>query len=182
MDFGLAKMVEEVRRQATVIGGTPYYMAPEQAVGDAVDARADIYALGVTFFELLTGGVPFREGDVTYHHRHTPPPDPRTRAENIPEGFEELVLEMMAKTPAKRCASAAVVAARLAPFTAPGQPRRARASWRSSAPAALGGAGDEQQRPLISRRRIPPTSFPTVKPPAALTARVPDAEEDASSV
>ena len=118
MDFGLAKMVEEVRRQATVIGGTPYYMAPEQALGDAVDARADIYALGVTFFELLTGGVPFREGDVTYHHRHTPPPDPRTRAENIPEGFAELVLEMMAKTPAKRCASAAAVAARLAPFTA----------------------------------------------------------------
>ena len=118
MDFGLAKMVEEVRRQATVIGGTPYYMAPEQAAGDAVDARADLYALGVTFFELLTGGVPFREGDVTYRHRHTPPPDPRTRAEDIPEGFAELVLEMMAKTPAKRCASAAAVAARLAPFTA----------------------------------------------------------------
>ena len=73
-----------------MIGGTPYYMAPEQAVGDAVDARADLYALGVTFFELLTGGVPFREGDVIYHHRHTPPPDPRQRAEDIPDGFAEL--------------------------------------------------------------------------------------------
>jgi len=118
MDFGLAKMVEEVRRSATLIGGTPYYMAPEQALGEAVDARADIYALGVTFFELLTGGVPFREGDVTYHHRHTPAPDPRTRAENIPDGFAELILEMMTKNVAKRCASAAIVAARLAPFTA----------------------------------------------------------------
>ena len=118
MDFGLAKMVEEVRRSATLIGGTPYYMAPEQALGESVDARADIYALGVTFFELVTGGVPFREGDVTYHHRHSAPPDPRTRTENLPDGFAELILEMMIKDPAKRCASAAVVAARLAPFTA----------------------------------------------------------------
>jgi len=118
MDFGLAKMVEEVRRSATLIGGTPYYMAPEQALGEAVDARADIYALGVTFFELVTGAVPFRDGDVTYHHRHTRPPDPRTRAEGVPDGFAELILEMMAKDPAQRCASAALVAARLAPFTA----------------------------------------------------------------
>ena len=55
MDFGLAKMTEEVRSAATVIGGTPYYMAPEQAVGEDVDHRADLYALGVTLFELVTG-------------------------------------------------------------------------------------------------------------------------------
>ena len=59
MDFGLAKMVEEVRRAATMIGGTPYYMAPEQARGENVDHRADLYALGVTFFDLLTNGFPF---------------------------------------------------------------------------------------------------------------------------
>src|SRR6185295_8453927 len=64
MDFGLAKMVEEVRRSTTVVGGTPYYMAPEQSAGEQVDHRADLYALGVTFFELLTGGVPFKDGDV----------------------------------------------------------------------------------------------------------------------
>ena len=77
MDFGLAKMVQEVRRGSTVIGGTPYYMAPEQSIGDAVDHRADLYSLGITLFELATGCVPFTEGDVAYHHRHTPPPDPR---------------------------------------------------------------------------------------------------------
>jgi len=118
MDFGLAKMVEEVRRSATLIGGTPYYMAPEQALGEAVDARADIYALGVTFYELVTGNVPFKDGDVTYHHRHTRPPDPRTRADGLPDGFAALILEMMAKDPAQRCPSAAAVAARLSPFTA----------------------------------------------------------------
>jgi tRNA A-37 threonylcarbamoyl transferase component Bud32 len=109
MDFGLAKMVEEVRRASTVIGGTPYYMAPEQAVGGAVDARADLYALGVTFFELLTGKVPFAEGDVTYHHRHSPVPDPRERAEDVPDGFAELILQLMAKQPEDRTGSAGEV-------------------------------------------------------------------------
>jgi serine/threonine protein kinase len=110
-------MLEEVRRSATVIGGTPYYMAPEQAAGENVDARADLYALGVTFFELATGAVPFREGDVVYHHRHTPPPDPRRRAEGIPDGFAELILALLVKDPAQRVASARAVAEKLAPFT-----------------------------------------------------------------
>jgi serine/threonine-protein kinase len=78
-----------------------------------VDHRADIYALGVTFFEMLTGKVPFPEGDVAYHHRHTPPPDPRSRSENIPEAFAELVLHMLAKQPDERCPSAQVVGERL---------------------------------------------------------------------
>ena len=113
MDFGLAKMVEEVRRSTTVIGGTPYYMAPEQAAGDQVDGRADIYALGITFFEMLTGHVPFREGDVQFHHRHTPPPDPREGVADIPPAMAELVLHMMAKKPEDRCASASAVLSRL---------------------------------------------------------------------
>jgi serine/threonine-protein kinase len=114
MDFGLAKMVEEVRRATTVIGGTPYYMAPEQGAGDAVDHRADLYALGVTFFELLTGSVPFREGDVTFHHRHTPPPDPRTLVPDLPAPMAELVLHLMAKKPEDRVPSSAAVRQRLA--------------------------------------------------------------------
>jgi tetratricopeptide (TPR) repeat protein len=106
MDFGLAKMVEEVRRGSTVIGGTPYYMAPEQSLGDAVDHRADLYALGVTFFELITGAVPFLSGDVAYHHRHTPPPDPREKVPETPAAFAELILKLMAKKPEDRVASA----------------------------------------------------------------------------
>ncbi|HTO07638.1 MAG TPA: protein kinase, partial [Myxococcota bacterium] len=107
MDFGLAKVVEEARKGATVIGGTPFYMAPEQAAGEAVDHRADLYALGVTLFELLTKSVPFRAGDVTFHHRNTAAPDPRERVAEIPAAMAELVLRLMAKRPADRPQSAA---------------------------------------------------------------------------
>ncbi len=113
MDFGLAKSLAEVRRAGTVIGGTPYYMAPEQAVGDRVDHRADLYALGATLFELATGGVPFSEGDLAYHHRHTPPPDPRERVPDLPEGLARLILQLLAKARDARPESAAEVAARL---------------------------------------------------------------------
>jgi tetratricopeptide (TPR) repeat protein len=113
MDFGLAKMTAEMRRSTTVIGGTPYYMAPEQSAGEHVDPRADLYALGVTFFELLTGTLPFKEGDVAFHHRHTRPPDPRTRVESIPEALAQLVLQLMEKHPEDRPRSAAVVCERL---------------------------------------------------------------------
>ncbi len=114
MDFGLAKMLEEVRKAATVIGGTPYYMAPEQAMGENVDHRADLYAFGVTLFELLAGTVPFREGDVTFHHRRSAPPDPRSLAPDLPDAMAELVLHLLEKDPAARPASAAEVGARLA--------------------------------------------------------------------
>ncbi|MGI9591124.1 MAG: protein kinase domain-containing protein, partial [Myxococcota bacterium] len=113
MDFGLAKMVEEVRRASTVIGGTPYYMAPEQSLGENVDARSDLYALGVTLFELLTGKVPFADGDVAYHHRHTAPPDSRDSVAGIPEELAELVLDLMAKEPSDRPQNAGLVSERL---------------------------------------------------------------------
>ena len=119
MDFGLAKMMEEVRRGTTVIGGTPYYMAPEQAAGESVDRRADIYALGVTLYELLTSRVPFTEGDVNYHHRHSPVPDPRTLVPDIPEGIVGLVLEMLAKQPEDRIGTAAEVQQRLTAMITP---------------------------------------------------------------
>jgi len=119
MDFGLAKMTEEVRRSATIIGGTPYYMAPEQAAGHKVDHRADLYAFGVTLFELLTGSVPFPDGDVTYHHRHTPPPDPRTRAAELPEAIAKLVLWLLEKDPAARPATTTEVVRALEQLLAP---------------------------------------------------------------
>ena len=114
MDFGLAKSLEEVRRASTVMGGTPYYMAPEQASGEGVDHRADLYALGATLFEMVTGTPPFTEGDIAYHHRHTPPPDPREREPALPAAFAELIGALLAKDPAARPESAEAVGRRLA--------------------------------------------------------------------
>ena len=109
MDFGLAKTIEEVRRSSTMIGGTPYYMAPEQAAGEAVDHRADLYAFGVTLFQLVTGALPFTDGDVAYLHAHEPPPDPREVEATVPAELAALILRMMAKLPGERPANAAEV-------------------------------------------------------------------------
>lgn len=109
MDFGLAKLMEEVRNATTLVSGTPYYMSPEQTLGRDVDHRTDLYSLGVTAFELSTGVLPFHKGNVPYHHVHTAPPDPRELNEALPGRFAELVLRLLAKDPAERFQSAADV-------------------------------------------------------------------------
>jgi tetratricopeptide (TPR) repeat protein len=113
MDFGLAKMLEEVRKATTVVGGTPFYMAPEQSMGSSVDHRADLYALGVTLFEMVTGKVPFTDGDIPFHHRHTAAPDPREREPGVSEAMAVLILELLVKNPDERIQTAAEVARRL---------------------------------------------------------------------
>jgi serine/threonine protein kinase len=67
-------------------------------------------------FELLTGSVPFRDGDVAYHHRHTPAPDPRDLIDRIPDALAELVMQLMEKEPNDRCASALEITERLTPL------------------------------------------------------------------
>jgi len=102
MDFGLAKVVEEVRNHTTVVSGTPYYMSPEQTLGRNIDHRTDIYSLGVTLFEMSTGTVPFREGNIPYHHVHTPPPDARDIKPELPPGLAAIVARCLQKSPEQR--------------------------------------------------------------------------------
>jgi serine/threonine protein kinase len=66
MDFGIAKRIEQTpkKERAKVVEGTPRYLAPEAAVGRTVDGRADIYALGVMAFEMVTGEVPFQSDNI----------------------------------------------------------------------------------------------------------------------
>jgi tRNA A-37 threonylcarbamoyl transferase component Bud32 len=114
MDFGLAKILEAVRdKGATLIAGTPFYMAPEQAAGNVSDGRTDLYALGITLFELSTGQLPFSEGDVAGQHREAPPPDAATLVPDYPPALAELITHLMAKTPEQRPDSARIVADRL---------------------------------------------------------------------
>ncbi len=102
MDFGLAAAMEELQGGVTTVVGTPYYMSPEQALGDPVDQRSDIYSLGITIFELLVGFPPFKEGDIGYHHIHTPPPPPSRFKPEIPEKLEKIILKCLAKSPDER--------------------------------------------------------------------------------
>jgi serine/threonine-protein kinase len=106
MDFGLAKVVEEVRNHTTVVSGTPYYMSPEQTLGKNVDHRTDIYSLGATVFEMATGSVPFKEGNIPYHHVHTPPPDIREIQPELPAALASVVNRCLMKDPAQRYQSA----------------------------------------------------------------------------
>ena len=113
MDFGLARALEEVRKETTMVSGTPYYMSPEQTLGRPVDHRTDIYSLGVTLFELLTGDLPFRDGNLPYHHVHTPAPDPRERTPRVPELLAKIVLRCLQKDPAARYPSTREILAEL---------------------------------------------------------------------
>jgi tetratricopeptide (TPR) repeat protein len=109
MDFGLAKVLEEVRGATTLVSGTPYYMSPEQVLGDDVDHRTDLYSLGITLFELATGSVPFDTGEVGYHHRHSPVPNPKTLRPDLPDELAELILKLLEKDPNERLQTASSV-------------------------------------------------------------------------
>lgn len=118
-DFGIAGFVlaeSTLTRDGGVVG-TPDYMAPEQCLGDPVDGRADLYALGCVLFALLTGRPPFTarngHGAVMLDHIRTPPPRPTSRRPELPDDIDELVLRLLAKDPAERPTSAPRVAARL---------------------------------------------------------------------
>ncbi len=98
LDFGLARMLRQGHLAATQTVGSPYYMAPEQIQGDRYDHRVDLYSTGVVAFEILTGKLPFVEGEVTYHHVHTPAP---ALGLNHP-ALEEMIQKALAKNPDQR--------------------------------------------------------------------------------
>ena len=107
-DFGLARMAQagESTLSRDMMVGTPQYISPEQAKGETnLDARIDIYSLGVVLYELLVGRVPF-QGDTPYavihDHIFTPLPMPRDLKPDLPESLERVLLKALAKDPDDR--------------------------------------------------------------------------------
>ena len=108
MDFGLVRLARSedtgLTRAGTIMG-TVSYFSPEQGRGERCDQRTDIYALGVVFYELLTGSLPFTGEDATsviYQHIHVKPKLPRTINPAIPENYQAVVLTCLQKDPAHR--------------------------------------------------------------------------------
>lgn len=113
MDFGLAKVLGEAAAGRTAVSGTPYYMSPEQTTGEGIDHRTDLYSLGVLIYELATGSVPFKDGDIGYHHMHTEPTPPRSINPEIPPALEAIILKCMRKKKEERYQSAGEILADL---------------------------------------------------------------------
>ncbi len=114
IDFGLARGVE-ADSEVTLAGevrGSPYYISPEQAEGGPVDQRADLYSLGVIFYEMLTGERPFRGPSVIaiiQAHRY----DPLPRLPPEHSRYQRLLDGLLAKNPQDRCPSASAALAEL---------------------------------------------------------------------
>lgn len=108
-DFGIACLADAAQTLTQEALGSVHYISPEQARGDRIDARSDIYSSGVVLYEMLTGRLPF-EGDsavsVAIQHLSSVPLSPRDINENVPEALELICMKAMNPNPDRRYASA----------------------------------------------------------------------------
>jgi len=114
-DFGIARALAGYasRTGKQVVLGTPHYISPEQARGEQLDGRTDIYSLGITMYRAATGDVPFRSSDwyeLARLHVEEPPPAPRSKRPELSKPFERIILTCMAKDREERYLSAAALA------------------------------------------------------------------------
>jgi serine/threonine protein kinase/tetratricopeptide (TPR) repeat protein len=120
MDFGLVTRFRGAGREVLVVEGlvtgTADYLSPEQAAGEFVDARADLYSVGVMLYEIVTGRLPFdgaNANEVIYHHRHSKPLPPSHWIMGVPPVLERLLLRLLEKEPRDRYGYAEDVAQHL---------------------------------------------------------------------
>jgi tRNA A-37 threonylcarbamoyl transferase component Bud32 len=152
LDFGIAKLaLRETKLTATgVLIGTPNYMAPEQAEGNMVDARTDVYAMGVILYEMLTGTVPFEgETPLSVLHQHTSRmpilPSARATERGISDALDMLVMRCLAKQPEERFATMDELAGAISEVRSHAAPRQRLTATAPAVPttAVLGVVEDD---------------------------------------
>jgi eukaryotic-like serine/threonine-protein kinase len=162
MDFGIARALADASNvtQTAAVIGTAQYLSPEQARGEKVDARSDVYSLGCVLYEMLTGEPPF-VGDspvaVAYQHVREDPVPPSQRHEGIPPGLDAVVLKALAKNPDNRYQTAAEMRADLVKVHSGEQPDAPKVftdAERSSLMSAQ--PGDHRTEPIDSVARPQP--------------------------
>ena len=159
LDFGITQIVDEAlgHHQLTMtdtIVGTAEYLAPEQATGQRVDARADLYALGCVLTTLLTGKPPFTAPTpvaILMKHAHDVPADVRDARPDTPADLAALVTALLAKDPAHRPQSGREVADLLRSHRAPALTEVLPAAGVATPPTAVAPRPDEWQEPAYER-------------------------------
>jgi eukaryotic-like serine/threonine-protein kinase len=106
-DFGIARALATISpdERSEVVWGSPQYFSPEQAAGNAPSPASDVYSLGVIFYEMLTGRLPFTAStpqELARMHRESLPPSPRRFNPSIPVALEQIILKVLSKEPAAR--------------------------------------------------------------------------------
>ena len=148
MDFGIARAMSDAATSVTAtsaVMGTAQYLSPEQARGELVDARSDIYSSGCVLYELLTGVTPFN-GDspvaIAYQHVNEPPKPPSSIDSSIPSSLDSITLGALAKSPSNRYQTAA--------------------EMRSDVERSIAGM------PIVSRQNYATEAIQTIAPTAAI--------------
>ena len=155
LDFGIAKLTDVVSTQTVGAIGTAAYMSPEQAFGESVDHRTDIWSLGVVFYEMIAGVRPFRgRGDqAMLVAALTADPEPLASVRpGVPADIEQLIRRMLSKRPADRVANAAELIAAIAAIAACANPSSASGPSSAVAPRAATTGEREREREHAARR------------------------------
>jgi serine/threonine-protein kinase len=163
MDFGIAKVLEAVHATNTQSIGTLQYMSPEQIDAHTIDARSDLYTLGLILYEMIAGAPPFSSASprelLNLQCTAEPPPLPDDVRELLPRGVEEAMFALLEKKAQERPANAAEVIERLAPFRPAGD--RAPRSRERKTPA-----------PAPVQRSAPPKPEEKPRPPTDIAPKL----------
>ncbi|HUS31629.1 MAG TPA: protein kinase [Kofleriaceae bacterium] len=142
-DFGVAHLVDLGQTQTGGLIGTLAYMSPEQITGASISISADLYALGVTLFEVITGRLPFLGPDFVAQHLGEEPPVASSVAEGIPQAWDGMLAALLVKNPQERTQTLADLRHQLETLDLHGQPRVGPRPRRSSAPHSIAQLAEE---------------------------------------